>query len=399
MDGLGLALGLGGLVAAFAWLWRRDRSAVRLLEGRLSASERQRDAALRQQARAEDRWQALGSAMLDAVIVVGRNLEVLDASPSARQLFPATELGVGRSLVEWTRSADLRELAAAALTAREADDGDAGCPEAQLDRVIELDDRPFRARVVACGEGAVLVLRDLSELHRLGRARRDLVANISHELRTPLTAIRLLLDGLLGRDVGLPADVVVTLQQVQAEAATLETMAQELVDLDQIESGKAPLRLVPTEVRELVKAAVRAVNAQQRHKRQTLRVEVPPEVRVWADTPQATRALVNVLGNAVKFTPPGGSIRVTASAVGDDIRITVSDSGVGIPPEDLERVFERFYRGDAARGGGSGTGLGLAIARHIIVAHGGRIWAESSGVPGEGATFTMTLPAVEAESV
>lgn len=383
------------LSTALVWmvlLWRRQQRALQRTCQELRRCQREREAALRRSAISESRWHALGEAVLESVLVVGPNLEVSYASPGALELFAANGLPAGRSLVEWTRSADLHELASRALG-----NTPAGAVETlpDSDRVIQLNDRPFRVRVAASEGGAVLALTDLSELHRLGRARRDLVANISHELRTPLTAIRLLLDGLISRGDQLGVDAVTQLRQIEAEAATLESIAQELLDLEQVESGRAALRLVPTPVEDLVSGAVQAVSAQQQHKGQKLTVDIPPGLVVWADGDQATRALVNVLGNAIKFTPPGGAISISAKVSDGDIVIAVRDTGVGIPPEDLERVFERFYRGDRARSSGSGTGLGLAIARHIVVAHGGRIWAESTGVPGEGSVFYLAFACAE----
>ncbi len=391
MSELLLWLAILALISSLVGLWRRQRRTARQLEALLASNERQREALRGQAAQSASRWQAVARATLESIIVVGPNLEIIDASPGAHALFGGDGTVVGRRLVEWTRSAELRELAAEARAQQGSEE--AAAEGVSPDRVIELLGRPIRVRAAPCDEGAVLVLSDLSELHRLGRARRDFVANISHELRTPLTAIRLLLDGLLSGDLRLPQEATSTLQRIQAEAATLETMAQELVDLDQIESGKAPLRLVPVEVRLLVARAAEAVNAQLQHKLQTLSVEIPEGLQVWAATPQAARALINVLGNAVKFTPRGGHVWVVAARDGDDVRLEVRDDGIGIPPQDLERIFERFYRGDAARSGGSGTGLGLAIARHIIAAHGGRIWAQSRGIPGEGSTIVITLPA------
>ncbi|MBI4769920.1 MAG: hypothetical protein HY784_05760 [Chloroflexi bacterium] len=175
------------------------------------------------------------------------------------------------------------------------------------------------------------------------------------------------------------------------EVEALQQLAQELLDLAQIESGRALVRLVPVPVSELVSAPVERLRPQAERKGQQVEVDVSAELVALADEEQVRRAIGNLLHNAIKFTPQGGRVRLRAQAAGDDVLVEVSDSGPGIPPEDLPRVFERFFRGDRARAGG-GTGLGLAIARHVVEAHGGRIWAESEGRPGKGAVFRFTLP-------
>jgi two-component system phosphate regulon sensor histidine kinase PhoR len=227
-------------------------------------------------------------------------------------------------------------------------------------------------------------------VQQLGRARRDFIANISHELRTPLTSIRLLLESLLSGARLDSAEANSALQKIETEVTALEQMAQELLDLAQIESGQALVRLVPTPVAQLVAETVERLAPQAAHKHQIVSVEMPPDLVALADPAQVNRALGSLLHNAIKFTPPEGQVWVRARPSDGDVLIEVADTGPGIPPEDLPRVFERFFRGDRARVGG-GTGLGLAIAKHVVEAHGGKIWVESEGRPGRGATFRFTL--------
>jgi two-component system phosphate regulon sensor histidine kinase PhoR len=263
---------------------------------------------------------------------------------------------------------------------------------------------PYRARAARIGQGrpegpggAVLVLQDLGELQRLGRARRDFVANISHELRTPITSIRLLVDTLRGRQTMEPGARDELLEKIAVETETLGQLAQELLDLAQIESGQALARLVPTPVREIVTRVTEQMGPQAERKQIDVTTDVPERLVAWADLAQVTRALGNLVHNAIKFTPPGGHVRVSAAEADGDVVITVADNGPGIPVDDLPRVFERFFRGDRSRAGG-GTGLGLAIARHVVEAHGGRIWVESEGRPGRGATFHFSLAAAPPET-
>jgi len=174
------------------------------------------------------------------------------------------------------------------------------------------------------------------------------------------------------------------------EVDTLTQMVEELLELSRIESGQAPLRLAPTSVAELVIPPVDRLRPQAERAGLEITVLLPPELPpVVADLDRARLVLTNLVHNAVKFTPPGGRITVAAEPAGDEVILSVQDTGVGIPADDLPRIFERFYKADRARSGG-GTGLGLAIAKHIVQGHGGRIWAESA--EGQGSTFHFTLP-------
>jgi two-component system phosphate regulon sensor histidine kinase PhoR len=285
---------------------------------------------------------------------------------------------IGKTLIEATRSHELEALPDAARPTEEV-----------LVRQIMLGQQTFSARLAQMPMGSLLALQDLSELQRLGRARRDFVANISHELRTPLASIRLLVDTL---QAGALADAAVALEmlfKINVEVDALSQLARELLDLSLIESGQMPLKLEPTDLRDLAQAQIERFSPQAQQKKLALIVDILPGTRALADGEMIGRVLSNLLHNACKFTPAGGQISVGARVEGDNAIVSVTDTGPGIPRQDLTRVFERFYKVDRARGQ-SGTGLGLAIARHIVEGHGGRIWAESE--PGHGAAFRFTLP-------
>lgn len=392
MDGGWLIAVLAVALVVIGLAWRRAVAERRMLLAENTQLRRENLAVQAELAEAGEELTGLAEAAFDALIVVDRERRVRVMNAAARSLFGAQETK-GQSFITVARQHDLDDLLAAALSG-----GDVGAgpgPALDLDRQVFIGDRPFRARALPLGAearyGAVLALQDVSELQRLGRARRDFVANISHELRTPLASIRLLLDTLLRNslpETGLQRQL---LEQIAVETDALSQLAQELLDLSQIESGQVLLKLVPTRVADLVSEPVTRLATQASHKHQEITVDVPPDLTALADPQQVGRVIVNLLHNAIKFTPEGGRIGVRAAqGEGDEVMIEVWDTGVGIAPEDLPRIFERFYRADRARGGG-GTGLGLAIAKHIVEAHGGRIWAESE--PGRGATFRFTLPA------
>jgi len=385
-DWLLFLIGLA-IVAAFGYVaWRRARLETDRVRREQMQLARERDDYARQVALADRQLAALGQAVLEVILVLDRDLRVTHATAGAHELFNAEHVA-GQSLIEFTRSAELDQLAIEARTANGVADDARG----DLDRVMSIAGRPHRVRAAAFGDGVVLALSDVSELQRLGRARRDFVANISHELRTPLTSIRLVLDSLLSGAVRDPDESTGLLRKIQIEVDALQQMAQELLDLAQIESGRALVRLVPVSAAQLAADAVDRLSAQAQRKRQIVHIDIPPQLAALADVEQMGRALGNLLHNAIKFTPPEGRITVRARAQDGDVLFEIVDTGPGISHEDQPRVFERFFRGDRSRAGG-GTGLGLAIARHVVEAHGGRIWVESDGLPGHGATFRFTLP-------
>ncbi|GIV97348.1 MAG: PAS domain-containing sensor histidine kinase [Herpetosiphonaceae bacterium] len=250
--------------------------------------------------------------------------------------------------------------------------------------------------------GALLLLRDLTRLSQLERARRDLIANVSHDLRTPLTSLRLLVETL---QTSPPPEVVERmLHQMQGEIDGLTTLVNKLYDLSEIESGRLILQLQPFPAGALVERAIERINPHAQQHNLTLSSAVAEDLpSILVDRDRMEQALLNLLQNAVKFTPPGGKISVVAAPAtpsgsrqdGEQwVEIVVSDTGPGIPPEDLPRIFERFYKVDRSRTRGSGgMGLGLAIAKHLVEGHGGRIWAESTF--GEGSSFHILLPAAK----
>lgn len=245
-----------------------------------------------------------------------------------------------------------------------------------------------------------IIIEDLTELRRLERVRRDFIANISHELRTPLASVRLLVETLEDAIDTDPEKAQIFVEKIETEVQYLTELVSELLELSRIESGQADMVIEPIEAEKLVREAMaRMLPLAQRH-RVTLRTEIRQgSTLVAADSKQIGRVLINLVHNAIKFTPSGGVIVVgTMLEPGEQAqRFFVRDTGVGIRPEELPRIFERFYKADRARSkatfigpGGGGGGLGLAIARHLVEAHGGRIEVQST--PGHGSTFSFIIP-------
>jgi two-component system phosphate regulon sensor histidine kinase PhoR len=362
------------------WQWRAERRRREEAERQARRCEAELHTVADDRDRIGLRYDLLADASADQLLITDRDLRLTSANAAAEELFGPCEPGV--SLIRYTQSQALEEQARQALVSTEL----------ELERLLSLRDRPYRSRVRVQGEFVGLALTDTAEVQRLTRARQDMVANLSHELRTPLTSIGLLAQTLVAR-AGDPAGQPATLElahRILAEVDTLNQMSQEMLDLAAIESGRQVIRLVAVPLPEIVAVPVERLREQAAHQEVNLRTEIPAGLSVLADRDQAARAILNVLHNAVKFTPAGGTVSLTAEseADGEHVVLRVADEGPGIAPADLGRIFERFFRGDQSRGT-PGTGLGLAITRHILRAHGGDAWAENRTPPANGAVIYL----------
>ena len=323
------------------------------------------------------RWQAASSVLEEALLLIDSELNLLYANPIAVQIFgDISDSGV--SIVSYTHSEEF-ESECRGVVSGETD-------EELYEWQSEFQDSVFQVRALRFDYGAVLALSDVSNLHHLEQARRDMFANISHELRTPLTSISLLLDMLVTREQS--ADTISALEKMTTETDTLKEMAQELLDISLIESGRFAIKLDSANAAALIMPTIERLQPQADLKSIQFHMTECTDVPVWADADQLQRVLSNIFHNAIKFTPSDGSVIVSAIAEDECVRIEIQDSGPGIHPDDLPRIFERFFRADRTRKG-AGTGLGLAIANHIVQAHGGVIWAENA--PETGAIISFTL--------
>jgi two-component system phosphate regulon sensor histidine kinase PhoR len=383
MDWPWVALVLGLVALAFLGLWRREALLRSRHDDASSAAEREMDARLAEAQRQARQLRTAADAAEVALFFVDRELRVRLANPAGQAAFGPTE--VAPSLIAYTGSVELEQIVREALETNEAED---------LTRLVRLADRPHSLRVAVADEGAGLALQDIAEVQRLGRARQDMVANLSHELRTPLTSLRLLADTLqtpVGKDPAVASGLAA---KIADEVDSLNQMAGEMLDLAAIESGRQVVRLAPAPLVRIIARPLEQLADPAARRRVSLVSLVPEGLSVLADADQAARAVQNVLHNAIKFSPEGGEIRLTAEMSADGLLTVLSvwDEGPGIPPDELARIFERFFRGDRARGT-PGTGLGLAIVRHILQAHGGRAWAENREPPDHGAVFRLAFPA------
>ena len=250
-----------------------------------------------------------------------------------------------------------------------------------------------RVQVTGSDEIAKLATRFnhmASQLEQVESMRRQLIGDVTHELRTPLTSIKGYMEGLV--DGVLPANPE-TFNQIHHEADRLSHLVDDLQELSRVEAKAYSLDVRSVSVSSLVQTTLKRLLPQATVKRITLRSNLPADLEpVLADEDRIMQVLMNLTANAVQYTPEGGEVTLAAARQGNEIHISVKDNGVGIPREHLADIFTRFYRVDKSRSrnAGGGSGIGLTIARHIIEAHGGRIWAESAG-DGRGSTFTFSL--------
>ncbi|MFN8418668.1 MAG: PAS domain-containing sensor histidine kinase [Anaerolineae bacterium] len=336
---------------------------------------------------------ALTDVTPDALLVVSFDHVIVRANKTAQQLFGENRSLDGKTIMQTVRNHELDAMVDAVRKAGE-----------ELESQISIYDRSYRVRGSVV-EGSdldaavvTLSLQDISELLRLARARRDMVANIVHDLGTPISSIRLLLDTLTMGFGKNPERDQRLITKIAGETDNLQHMTRELIDLSSIESGRAITRMVDTNLHELVGSAIQLMETQAEPKKLTIRNEVPNDLLVLADPEQIKRVISNLLHNSIKFTAANGEITVSASASASDdgqmAKVAVQDTGTGIPPQERSRIFERFYQVDSARSGQKtkvGAGLGLSIAKHIVSAHGGDIWAEPNIPQGTTILFTLAL--------
>jgi two-component system, OmpR family, phosphate regulon sensor histidine kinase PhoR len=273
----------------------------------------------------------------------------------------------------------------------------AACTQGQAQRIdVEGSARAPKLQVhlgpLGAGlAGSVAVFQDVTALRALEQVRKDFVSNVSHELRTPITAILGYAETLQGGALGDPAHAPAMVETIHRQAQRLAELVEELLELSELEAQARPLEPVRIKLALIATRAKEAVTPQAARKPLTLAVDVAEELEWVGDARALERILLNLLDNAVKYTPPGGTVTLRAQSANDRLMLSVRDTGVGLEPKHLPRIFERFYRVDKGRSRDQGgTGLGLSIVKHLAAALGGDVQVNSR--PGAGSTFTVLLP-------
>ena len=320
--------------------------------------------------------------MTDGVLIADAQGIVQFANPAAGKLFQTSD-PTGRSIAEVVRHHQLVEAWRRCQQSRQIQSESVELPTRhQYLQLVVIPDQH--------ASGSLLLVQDLTRIRRLETVRRDFISNISHEIRTPLASLKALTETLQDGALDDPPAARRFIDQIQIEVDALTQMATELLELSRIESGQLSLDLRPVAPYDLLLSASKRMHLQVERAGLTLRVECAGDLpAIKIDLQRLEQVLVNLIHNAVKFTRAGGEIVLLAEAGMGEVRFAIRDTGIGIPAEDVSRIFERFYRVDKSRTG-SGTGLGLSIAKHIVEAHGGKIWAES--IEGQGSTFYFIIP-------
>jgi two-component system, OmpR family, phosphate regulon sensor histidine kinase PhoR len=333
-----------------------------------------------------DRLSVTLSQMGDAIFIVDNLDKIILANPAAEKIFqfPQSKM-TERTFIEVVRDHELDSvLQQCQVTQKQQSSFVESRPTRQFLGIIAT---PLRER-----NRSLVVVQDLTRLRRLETVRRDFVANVSHELRTPIAAIKALAETLTEgaiEDKDVARDF---LQKINIEMDKLAQMVKELVELSQIESGQTTLNKSPGNIEAPITHTVNRLKPLAERAGLTLKMEVNPDLpQVMIDKDRIEQVLVNLVHNAIKFTHPMGRITISACQQNHNIIVSVVDTGIGIPEDDLPRIFERFFKTDRSRRSG-GTGLGLSIAKHIVQAHGGEIWVQSR--EGKGSNFSFSIPIV-----
>jgi two-component system phosphate regulon sensor histidine kinase PhoR len=325
------------------------------------------------------------SGITDGVVMTDSEGNIALVNRAAERLFNFEEArAIGRPLIE-------------AVHDYEIDDVVKKCLNTAIEQSAQLDSVTGRfLRVIATPittgkfSGALVLFQDLTELRSLQTMRREFVGNVSHELRTPLAAIKAIVDTLRDGAMDDKKTAVNFLNRLDAEVDGMTQMVAELTELSRIETGRIKLKLEPVNINSLIEEVAARLSPQAERQHVSLSTELAPDLPiVQADKERIQQVIVNIMHNAIKFTPSGGRVAISTKHSGESVMAWVSDTGIGISKDDLPHIFERFFKADKSRST-SGTGLGLAIAKHIVQTHGGSIWVESE--EGKGSTFSFSLP-------
>ncbi|MGV8026942.1 MAG: ATP-binding protein [Anaerolineaceae bacterium] len=324
--------------------------------------------------------------LTDGICIVDRSGFVRILNQATKRMFDIPESALsGQTLIETIRHFRVQELWQE-------------CQEKGFQQTMQIETslnhnylQCIAAPLEPIAEGNILILfQDITRLHQLEIVRRDFVSNVSHELRTPLTSLKLITETLSDGAMDDPPAQKRFLTQMEKEIDNLTQLVQELLELSRIESGLVPLQKKNVSPCTLLENAADRMQVQAERAGLEFHWDCSPDLpTILIDEDRLEQVLINLIHNAIKFTPPGGKIRVSAQQKENSLIFAVQDTGVGIPQKDIDRIFERFYKTDRSRSQ-SGTGLGLSIARHLIQAHEGKLWVEST--VNTGSTFYFSIP-------
>lgn len=386
--GLGVALALGLSFVIGKKFFKPIQHLQRTTLNQMSAELQNKISEIMQD---KNELQAILSGMVEGVLVIGKNEKILLLNPPVYEMLDLRSKDIlGRPYWEVIRNEEINSLLKEALAQKKSIKKDI--------TIISPDDSQFSTQVSSIlldsGElsGVVAVFHDITEFKKLARLRSEFVANVSHELKTPLTSIKGFVETLQSGALKDPENGPKFLSIIQKHTERLEHLVNDLLSLSAIESKEAPLTLESIQLLSFLESVVNLFEERTQSKNHPITLKVVPNLPpILLDRVKMEHAFLNLLDNAVKFTPAGGPITVNAAKENGSVRIDINDSGIGIAEEHWPRIFERFYRVDKGRSREvGGTGLGLAIVKHIVLAHNGQVRVHSR--PGQGSTFSIYLP-------
>jgi two-component system phosphate regulon sensor histidine kinase PhoR len=344
---------------------------------------------------AKAQQQVLFNSMLEGLLLLDRNRKIYLANRAFKNLFGLKIELRGKTVMEALRVHELAELVERAEAEKQVLDYELKLPDLS-ERWLQVN-AAIISNSAGEREGTILVFHDLTRLKQLERTRQEFVANVSHELRTPLSLIKGYVETLLDGARNDPAIAERFLKIIERNTQRLDLLIQDLLTISALESERIKLNLQPVQLRPLVEKIFTDLKPPADNKNIEL-VSQLPELTASADANRLEQVLANLVDNAIKYGRAQGRVTVGGKKLDDGkLELFVQDDGPGIPPESLDRVFERFYRVDKARSRDQGgTGLGLSIVKHIVQAHGGEVWVKSE--LGKGATFFFTLPVNETQN-
>jgi two-component system phosphate regulon sensor histidine kinase PhoR len=336
--------------------------------------------------------EAVLSSMVEGVLAVDTDGHIISLNKAAAKFFKVVqpENAKGRSIEEVFRNVKLQKFIGSVLKGQETLECEL---TVQHNEIYDLQARGTNLLGVQGRRiGAVIVFNDVSRLRRLENIRREFVANVSHELKTPITSIKGFVETLLDGAINDPEEANRFLQIVAKHADRLNAIIDDLLTLSRLEQGdKEEMEMQRAGLAGLMNSSVEVCAHRAKLKNISIKIECPDDLSASVNPPLIEQALINLIGNAVKYSQEGKTVTVRAIEDPDGVTLSVSDQGYGIASEHLERLFERFYRVDKGRSRQEGgTGLGLAIVKHIAQAHGGAVSVDSRF--GEGSTFSIFLP-------
>lgn len=338
----------------------------------------------------KSRLEAVLLSMFEGVMVVDSKGAILLMNQRLKELLLVKDEPAGKKPIEVVRNVEIQEIVEHAL---KKECGVESCEISIFtpdEKILSIHATPVVRGVNV--EGAVLVFHDITELRRLEKIRQDFVANVSHELRTPISSIKGYSETLLEGALDDKENARDFLKIIYSDSDRLARLVDDLLDLSKIESGRLKMDIKRCSILSIVKRVVAGLSNQAKAKSIAIRIDISKDIpQILADEVRIAQVLLNLIDNAIKYNRESGTVTISAKDKGKFVQIDVSDTGPGISEKDLPRLFERFYRVDKARSRQlGGTGLGLSIVKHIIEAHKGKVWAQST--LGQGSTFSFTIP-------